>query len=168
MSSANRGRGKYRFNIIDILLILIIAVSVAAILFLYFYDGKISKNENEVNSVDIIYTVSQKEIPAILRGKINIGDLVTEEESLCELGQVIDVEYTDSVYSGYDSENNRFEEIYPGKIDVKIRISAEATVDENGIYSVNGYMLNIGRGAKLRLSYYTGETVIVSISEVSE
>lgn len=168
MSSANRGRGKYRFNIIDILLIIVIAVSVAAILFLYFYDGKISKNENEVNSVDIIYTVSQKEIPAILRGKINIGDLVTEEETLCELGHVIDVEYTDSVYSGYDSENNRFEELYPGKIDVKIRISAKAVVDENGIYNVNGYMLNIGKATELRFPYYTGETVIISVSEVNE
>lgn len=168
MSSANRGRGKYRFNVIDILLIVVIAVSIAAILFLYFYDGRMSKNENEVNSVDIIYTVSQKEIPAILRGKINIGDIVTEEESLCELGQVIDVEYTDSVYSGYDSENNRFEELYPGKIDVKIRISAKAVVDENGIYNVNGYILNIGKEAALRFPYYTGETVIVSISEVSE
>ena len=168
MSSANRGRGKYRFNIIDILLILIIVVSIAAILFLYFYDGKINKSEDEVNSVDIIYTVSQSEIPAILRGKINIGDLVTEGESLREIGQVIDVEYTDALYSGYDNENNRFEEIYPGKIDVKIRISAKAIVDENGIYNVNGYMLNIGKGVEVRFPYYTGETVIVSISEVSE
>ncbi len=168
MSSVNRGKGKYRFNIIDILLILVIVVSVAAILFLYFYDGKINKNEKEVNSVDIIYTVSQNELPAILRGKINIGDLVTEEESLSEIGQVIDVEYTDSVYSGYDNENNRFEELYPGKIDVKIRISAKAIIDENGMYNVNGYMLNIGKGAELRFPYYTGETVIVSISEVSE
>ncbi len=168
MSSANRGRGKYRFNIIDILLIVVIAVSISAILFLYFYDGRIIKNENEVNSVDVIYTVSQKELPAVLRGKINIGDLVTEEESLSELGQVIDVEYTDSVYLGYDGENNRFEELYPGKIDVKIRISAKAIVDKNGIYNVNGYMLNIGKEAALRFPYYTGETVIVSISEVSE
>ncbi|MBR5322616.1 MAG: DUF4330 family protein [Clostridia bacterium] len=168
MSSANRGRGKYRFNIIDILLIVVIAISVASILFLYFYDGKISKNENDVNSVDIIYTVSQKEIPSILRGKINIGDLVTEEGNLSEIGQVIDVEYTDSVYSGYDSENNRFEELYPGKIDVKIRISAKAIVDENGIYRVNGYMLNIGKEATIMFPYYVGDAVIVSISEVSE
>lgn len=168
MSTVNRGRGKYRFNIIDILLILVIVISVASILFLYFYDGRINNNENAENSVDIIYTVSQKEIPAILRGKINIGDIVTEEESLSELGQVIDVEYTDSMYSGYDNENNRFEELYPGKIDVKIRISAKAIVDENGIYNVNGYMLNIGKDTNLRFPYYTGETVIVSISEVSE
>lgn len=168
MSTVNRGRGKYRFNIIDILLILVIVISVASILFLYFYDGRIKNNENAENSVDVIYTVSQKEIPAILRGKINIGDLVTEGESLAELGQVIDVEYTDSVYSGFDSENNRFEELYPGKIDVKIRISAKATVDENGVYNVNGYMLNIGKEAELRFPYYTGETVCVSISEVSE
>ncbi len=168
MSSLNRGRGKYRFNIIDILLILVIVVSVAAILFLYFYDGKLGNDENDVDSVDIIYTVSQTEIPAILRGKINIGDSVAEAGTSALLGQVIDVEYTDSVYSGYDNENNRFEEIYPGKIDVKIRISAKAVIDENGFCNINGYVLNIGKEARLKFPYYTGDTVCVSISEVSE
>ena len=169
MSSVNKGRGKYRFNIIDVLLLLVIALSVASILFLYFYDGKVGEDKADVEQVDIIFTVSRTELPAILRGKINMGDSVLDADGGTALGTVIDVEYTDSVYTGYDSESGvKYEEIYPGKIDVKVRISAKAVIDENGMYNINGFVLNMGKEADLRFPYYTGRAVCVSVSEVSE
>ena len=167
MSTANKVKGKYRFNVIDILLLVVIAVSIGALLFLYLYDGQPENNDDKVKTVEIIYTVEQKEIPEILRGKINVGDSVTEAESLTNVGHVINVEYTDSVYSGYNSESNTtFEELYPGKIDLKVRISANAVVDEKGMYVVNGCVLNAGKELELRFPYYTGNTVCVLVSEV--
>ena len=169
MSSVNKGRSKYRFNIVDVLLLLIIVVSVGAILFLYFFDGSGADDKKSIDTVDVVYTVSQTDVPDILRGKINIGDSVTAEEGKILMGQVIDVEYTDAKYSVFDTESNSaFEELYPGKIDVKIRISANAVVDEKGICRINGYPLNLGKNIELRFPYYTGNTVCVSVSEVNK
>ena len=183
MSSVNKNRRKYRFNIVDILLLLIIVVSVAGILFLYFFDGSVGADEKKNETVDIIFTLSQTEVPDILRGKVNIGDSVTAADggkvnigdSVTaadggnELGEVTDTEYTDSVYTGYDSENNvTFEELYPGKIDVKIRVSESAIKGEDGLYRVNGYVLTPGQTIEVRFPYYTGEMVCTSISEVSK
>ncbi|MBE6643191.1 MAG: DUF4330 family protein [Clostridia bacterium] len=169
MSSVNKNRRKYRFNIVDILLLLIIVVSVAGILFLYFFDGSVGADEKKNETVDIIFTLSQTEVPDILRGKVNIGDSVTAADGGNELGEVTDTEYTDSVYTGYDSENNvTFEELYPGKIDVKIRVSESAIKGEDGLYRVNGYVLTPGQTIEVRFPYYTGEMVCTSISEVSK
>ncbi len=169
MSFANKGRGKYRFNIIDILLLVVIVLSVAAILFLFFYEGQQENGDKEINTVEIIYTVEQTQVPDILRGKIGMGDSVVEADGLTLIGQVIDVEYTDSVYSDFNNEtNSSFEELYPGKIDVRIRISAKAIVDENGLYTVNDFALNVGNQYELRFPYYTGNAVCISVSEVSE
>lgn len=76
MSTPNKTRGKYRFNIIDIMLLAVIAVSIIAIVFLFFYDGKKENTEDKVDTVEIIYTVEQTEIPGILRGKVNRGEAV--------------------------------------------------------------------------------------------
>ena len=168
MSSLNKARKKYRFNIIDVLLILTIIVSVAAIVFLYFYDGAEKGNKDDGEMVEIIYTVEQKAFPDLLRNKINIGDSVSDAEGNV-IGNVIDREYTDAVYSGIDSEGNFFEEEYPGKkrINVKVRVSALAELDENGFYTVNGRLIGRGQTLELCFPYYTGEMECVTISEVN-
>lgn len=169
MSDSNKIRAKYRFNIIDVLLLLIIVISIAAMLFLYFYNGKLNDGEKDVEKVKIVYAVKQTEVPAILRGKINTGDSVIDGETLNVIGSVMDLEYTDSVYELYDGDTeSRIEEKYPGKIDIKVWISAEAVVDENGLYVVNGCAVNSGKVTDLRFPNFTGEAVIVSVSEVSE
>lgn len=169
MSSANKSRGKYRFNIIDILLIVVIVVSLVAIAFLFFYNGSNESSEKQVNTVDIIYTVEQTELPTILRGKVNRGDGVMLSRENSSIGQVIDVEYTDTLYTGYDEENNRsFEAVYPGKINMRVKISAQAVVTEEGFYSVDGQLISAGTRLDVRYPFYTGEMVCISVSEVSE
>ncbi len=169
MSVVSKGRGKYRFNIIDVILIIVIAVSLASILFLFFYKGGQSAENDGENKVDIIYTVEQKELPDILRGKIGMGDSVYDGETGILMGQVIDVEYTDSVYEGYDTANNTVtRELYPGKIDVKVRISAEAVVDKDGVFRIDGCLVNVGKSFEMHFPFFCGEAVCVSVSEVSE
>lgn len=165
----SKGRGKYRFNVVDVILIIVIALSLASILFLFFFKGGQADSNDAETVSDIIYTVEQKELPDILRGKIGMGDSVYDGETGVYLGQVIDVEYTDSVYVEYDAANNTAaSELYPGKIDVKVRISSEAVVDENGGFRINGCLVNVGKGFELHFPYFVGDTVCVSVSEVGE
>ena len=171
MSSLEKGKKnkRYRFNIIDVLLIVVIVLAVSAILFLFFYDGGKDSGRAGEKSVELIYTVEQSNLTDILRGKINIGDSVLDSSTLENIGQVIDVEYTDSVYTGFDPESNAtFEAVYPGKIDMRVKISVKAYVGEDGIYYLNGNLFNVGKEMDLRFPFYTGKCVCVSVSEVSE
>ncbi len=162
-------RKKYQFNFIDVLLILIIVLSIAVIAFLTFYDGDIKSVKNDNAKVEVMYTIESRNIDNILRGKINRGDTVIDSESLKEIGQVVDVEYTDSVYTGFNSEKNeQFEALYAGHIDIKVKISATAELDENGVYSVNGYILNTGKEMEVIFPYYVGKGLCISFSEVNE
>jgi len=165
----NKNKRKYRFNIIDVLLLLVIVASLSGIVFLVVYDTDNIGAENNDKKVEIMYTLEARNVKSILRGKINIGDSVFKNEGKLVLGQVIDVEYTDSVYTGYDPvKKEQFEASYPGHIDMRVRISVSATVDDNGIYRVGGDMLNIGENMSVRFPFYTGEYVCISISEVNE
>lgn len=169
MNNANSQKRKYRFNIVDVLLLCLIVLSVCAIIFLMFYNKNGGISAESDNKTEIIYTVSQKELPDILRGKINMGDYVVRSSDLQPLGQVIDFQYTDSVYKYVDPETMLVTSgVYPGKIDLSVKISVDATKSEDGIYSINGQIINVGEEMDLRFPFYTGKAVCVSVSEVSE
>jgi hypothetical protein len=168
----NRGKQtkiKYRFNVIDIILLCVIAISLFSIVFLVFYKGDGNLSEKSDSTVEIVYTVKQTEIPDILRGKINMGDSAVLSDNQKTMGQVIDFQYTDSIYKYIDPSTELTSQmVYPGKIDVSVKISATATKSEDGIYRVNGQLVNVGEEIDLRFPFYTGKMVCVSVSEVSE
>ncbi len=165
LSSANKSKKRYRFNIVDIILLCVIFISIGAMIFLFFYDGKDNSADNGVKTVEITYTVKQTQVPNILRGKINNFDSVYDGEDMKSLGQVIRVNTPDSKYSVYDRESGQqVEEIYPGKIDIVIDITAEATVLADGRYSVNGKIINVGETMELRFPFYTCNAVCVAVS----
>ena len=169
MSSVSKKKGRYRFNVIDVILLVIVALALAAMLILALYDGDKNVLGDGDRDVELIYTVEQTQVSDILRGKINIGDSVIDGKSGIRLGQVIDVEYTDSVYSAYNPElEAHFEGLYPGKIDMRVRISVDASANKNGIYSVDGRIIGIGEEFDLRFPYYTGKALCITVSEVSE
>ncbi len=165
----NNRKNKYRFNIIDVLLLVLIVVSIASIVFLVLYNGNDSSVEKKDNTVEIVYTVKQTELPDILRGRINMGDTALLSDSKKNMGQVIDFQYTDSSYKYFDKESNTVNQsVYPGKIDVSVKISAVATKSDDGIYRVDGQIINVGSELDLRFPFYTGKTVCIAVSEVSE
>lgn len=168
MSIGNRNAGKYRFNVIDVILIAVIILSAVLMVTLYFYDRAPGEGDGEFQTVKIIYTVEMSEINDIFRGKINMGDSVMTENGETYGGHVIDVEYTDAVYKSYDSEGKSIEQPYPGKINVRARISAEAVIDGEGFYLVNGHVISPGKEFDVRFPYYTGVARCISLSEVSE
>lgn len=165
----NKRRNKYSFNIIDIILLIVIAISLCAVVFLFVYNGNDNDFEKKDNTVEIIYTVKQTELPDILRGKINMGEMVVTSNNLSKIGQVVDFQYTDSVYRYIDSETDTvIQSVYPGKIDMTVKISAIATKSDDGIYRINGQLVSVGEEIDLRFPFYTGKAVCVSVSEVSE
>ncbi len=164
----NRRKGKYRFNIIDVLLITVIVVSALAIAFLV-YNNRQDNTESSLKKVKIMYTLEDEAIDDILRGKVDIGNKVFTSDGSSQIGEVVDVEYSDAEYNGFDSEKNQsFTSVLPGHLDMRIVISANATVDNDGVYYVNGIRLNMGAELDVRFPFYTGNTVCVSVSEVNE
>ncbi len=165
----NKRKGKYRFNIIDVLLIIVIVLSVLAIAFLVYNSNKQEKNESDMKNVKIVYTIENKEIDDILRGKIDIGNALYTSDGKVKLGEVVDVEYSASEYQVYNSATGHDGSYtHPGLLDMRVVMSAEATVDESGIYYINGVRLNEGKDLEARFPLYTGKFVCTSVSEVNE
>ncbi len=165
----NKRKGKYRFNIIDVLLIIVIVLSVLAIAFLVYNSNKQEKNESDMKKVKIVYTIENKEIDDILRGKIDIGNALYTADGKVKLGEVVDVEYSSSEYEGFDSVSNQpVVSLHPGLLDMRVVMSAEAMVDGSGIYYINGVRLNEGKDLEARFPLYTGKFVCTSVSEVNE
>lgn len=165
----NKRKGKYRFNIIDVLLTAVIVLSIFAIAFLVYRSGKQEDDLDSMKNVKIVYTVENKEIDDILRGKIDIGNSLYSIDGKSKLGEVVDVEYSSSEYEYVDPENNQtVSAVLPGRLDMRVVVSAEAKVDENGIYYINGIRMNEGNEFEARFPSYTGKCVCVSVSEVNE
>ena len=117
----------------------------------------------------IVYTLEDKEIDDILRGKIDIGNALYTIDGKSRLGEVVDVEYSSSEYEWSDPENNQIVTfVLPGHLDMRVVVSSEAMVDENGIYYINGVRLNTGKEFDARFPFYTGKCVCISVSEVNE
>lgn len=162
-------KGRYRFNIVDVLLLLIIILSVAAIAFLFFYDGDTDQAEVKDDTYDIIYTVEQKQIPDILRGKVNMGDSVFASNGTSDIGHVIDFMYTDSRELYYDENMGHTNySVYEGKIDLTVKINVKATKKADGIFEINGQLISVGREIEVRFPFYTGTVVCSAVSEMSE
>ena len=169
MKKTTKIKGKYHFNIVDILLLSLIVISICAIVLIFMYDGANEKAENGQEFVEIIFTLEQSNMPDKLRGKINMGDNVLNSNTLDSIGTVINFQYTDSIYTAFDPETNTaFEGLYPGKIDLNVKLSAKAVVDNSGIYYVNGQRICAGEKMQVRFPFYGGDMVCLSVSEVSE
>lgn len=160
---------KYRFNIVDILLLALIAVCAISIVFLIFYDGKGGNTGGEDNTFEIIYTVEQKQIPDILRGKINMGDNMLTFDGKKNIGHVIDFMYTDSTQKYFDKEMNKTNYApLEGRIDLTVKVNAVAKKVADGVYEVNGQTISSGQEIEVRFPFYTGSVVCTAVSEMSE
>jgi len=165
----NKRKGKYRFNIIDILLVVIIIAAVLAIAFLVYSSDKKDAENGNMKNVKIVYTLENKEIDDILRGNIDIGNALYTIDGEAKLGEVVDVEYSASEYDIVDPESDqKTTSVLPGRLDMHVVMSAEAMVDESGIYYINGVRMNMGKEFDARFPSYTGKCICISISEVNE
>ncbi len=164
----NEKKKKYRFNLVDVILVLLILASAAAVVYLVFFEGKVTEGETS-EQTDVIYTLKAADTDSVFRGKINIGDEVIDKKTGNKVGEVIDVQYTDSTYKTYNAERGEAQNnAYPGKIDISVTVSASGMKDSDGVISVGSFKLAIGSRIVFRTPLFEAECICVSYSETGK
>ena len=152
MERKNKFAGMLRFNIIDVLLILIIlfAGSVAAYMFTSDNDAVVSDN-----TVEITYKIFVKEMDEDFRHLVSLNDKVVDSVGLFQIGEVVDLSYSNSVFVDTNSLGEFVYSDYPEKLDMVITVKARATVSE-GAYMIGGYAISVGTKVSFRVPDFTG------------
>lgn len=164
----NKEKIKFRFNLIDAVLVAVILA--AAVLLVYIFSSSSVSLFGGKSSVDIIYTVELRKIREEFRSEdlIKVGDSVTDSVTLYAIGEVVEeAVYEPFMYKGVDSEGKVKTEKYPDFMNITLTIRASADTSE-GIYSIGGYSMAVGKKVSLRVPNFTGEGYCTSIREVND
>lgn len=159
-------RKPFRFNIIDALFLLVIIAASGALIYILFFRGTESPSASP--RTDVEYKVELRMVREELKGKINIGDKVIDASKLYSIGEVTDVKYTTSTYTGVNNaEGILVYSDYPGYVNVTITVKASADTG-SGSYMIDGvYKINVGTYVSLRVPDFTGSGYCVSVEEVT-
>lgn len=152
---------KKSFNIADVVIILLI-VSIIG----YIAYTVVSSYANDFfeDKYNVEYTVKLSGVMKDFENNIKIGDIVTETESLSEIGKVVDVKTSPSIYIGSDQNGKTVTSDNPLFIDIVITVEAEATLPD-GIFTVNGYRITAGKDISLRVPDFIGKGTCTGIAE---
>lgn len=158
--------GKNKFNIIDLLLIAVIIA--AAVMLVLTVRGRSREASSGSKNTTITYELKLEKISDKLRDSVNPGDTVYYGPDKEAIGQVVSVEYHDSVYTYGNSGGQLETAAYPsGYIDAVIKINAKADAGESGGYNVNGCAVKLGSMITFSTPNFYGEGECVNISEES-
>lgn len=154
---------KHKFNFIDIILLTVILAAVVLLVYI-FMSGRIETFGNQ--SVLVEYQVSITRIREEFRGNVNVGDKVVDSVKLMSIGEVIDVQYSPSIFivSELNSGDLQYP-IYPEHLDMTITIRAEADL-EKGMYLIDGYRIAVGELVSIRVPDFTEIGYCTTIKEV--
>lgn len=146
-------RHAIRFNLIDVLLLLIMAAAICLLTYLIT-----TAAPGETGETELIYQVEVHRAPEEFRGLIDIGDQVVDTVTLYSIGEVIDVTYADSLYTG----ENRLDGTLvfspePGYLSITLTIRASAEPQGNSYLLGGGYSMAVGKLVSFRVPDYTGE-----------
>ena len=163
MKNSTPKKRKFKFNFIDIILLVVILAAVVLLAYI-FMSGRIEGFGS--NSMTIEYEVSIMRIREEFRGNINVGDKVVDSVKLMEIGEITNVQYSDSVYiiSELNSTEIRYP-IYPEHLDMTMTIRAEAVL-KDGLYMINGYHIAVGELVSIRVPNFTESGYCTTIREV--
>jgi len=154
---------KFRFNIVDVILLLIIAAASAALGYIFLSGSGSEKSD----TVEIVYTVDVPELRRELKNKIEPGDRVVDSVSLCDLGEVVSVEYLDQIYEGEDHKTGTLVySVHPGEMMLRLTVKATAS-KADGFYMINGYYMAVGVTVSFRTPGFMSNGPCMSVEEVS-
>lgn len=154
---------RIRLNIIDIILLLIIFIA-AALLVYIFVSGSIDSVSGD-KETKIAYTVLLTGIREEFRGKINIGDSVTDTVKLMPIGTVSNVRYEDYYSAQEDKTTGNIKySRFPGFINITIEVSADASL-KDGFYMIGGYGISVGTLVSLRVPAFTSQGYCTTLTE---
>lgn len=155
----------FSFNIIDVALIIIAFICICATVF-FFTNADITSSKSD-KKVTIEYTIEFNPLREEFRNLLEIGDGVTASTTMKNVGEIINVVYSDHLYYGTNNENGQtVTSTYPGKLNMTLTVRAEAVKTQTG-YSVNGYELFIGDDITIRTPDFTGtgKCTAINVSE---
>lgn len=157
---------KNKFNIIDLLLIAVIIA--ATVLLVLTVKGRRGEEASVSKNATITYELRLEKISDRLRDSVNPGDTVYYGQDKKAIGQVVSVEYHDSVYTYGNSGGQLETAAYPGGyVDAVIKINAKANAGESGGYEVNGCAVKLGSIITFSTPNFFGEGECVEINEES-
>ena len=162
---AFKGKKKNRkLNFVDIILLIIILAIASALI--YVFVSPYTKQIMSASTTKIEYKILVEGVRDELKYNISQGDKVTETTDLRVIGKVVSVEYSDTEYVGADSEGNSVIGKYPGKKDITVTISADAS-SAGGTYEVGGFGIAAGKTINFRVPGFTGEGSCIYVGEVA-
>lgn len=165
MKKPNAEKLKFRFNFIDVILIVVI-LAAAALLAYIFLSSDINLFESN-KKVEIEYKVEIRQVREEFRDFIAISDGVTDTVTQYALGEVVNVEYTTTRYTGVNHTTGElvFSD-YPEHINIIVTIRAKATASGD-VYSLGGYKVAVGKAIAFRVPDYIGEGYCIQLTEVA-
>lgn len=163
MKNTLPSKSKFKLNFIDIILIVIILAAVILLAYI-FMSGRIESFGD--STVQIEYEVTITGIRDEFRGFVNVGDKVIDAVKLMAIGEIVNVEYTDTVNILTSLTTGEIKySIYPEHLDMKMTIRAEAIVS-NGLYTINGYHIAVGELVSIRVPNFTESGYCTTLREV--
>ena len=155
---------KFRLNLIDIIIILVILTATALLVYV-FLSSDITLFEGS-RKVSIEYKVELRRVREEFRDFISISDHVTDTVTQYALGEVVDVEYAPTRYTGVNrSTGSLVFSDYPEHINITVTIQAEATVNGDD-YSLNGFKVAVGKQIPIRTPNFINEGYCTELMEV--
>lgn len=157
---------KGRFNLIDAI-ILLISVALMFVL-LWVFDPFEWFADFEKQEVSVTYVVEFSAVDKELADKISHGDIAINKQNEEIVGRVIDVA-TEPSYEWVPSsdESIMVKKQIEGKIDLKVTITVECTLEQGIGYMTNEKQIAVGSLFDLRFDNFVGSGYCVSM-EASE
>lgn len=154
---------KKRFNIIDFSILFLV---IAIIGFAIFWATPWSQGlKNKMNtSVALEYSIEIKDVDQEFINKITEGNSVVDSVSKSEIGTVMatpEVHEHEELSANQEGQGIMVE--YPGRYDLIVWISANASYKSGEGYFVNGCRIAVGEHMSLRFPNFTCEGYCISL-----
>lgn len=156
---------KKRINIIDLIALIVLVVVIA---FGIYKATDIKSITQGAVKAKIVYTVEVPNEEAKIMNYIEPDDKVFEDESLKQLGTVLDVTQKPyKVTTENVSDKKILTQEIPGKITLDIKIEADAD-KVNGNLSVDSINILVGKTLDLNIGNSYVKGVIIEVQDLSE
>ena len=158
---------KHKFNVVDAAIIIVIVALVVFAVF-FFVGGDDNNTTSDLPSVRIEYEIEFRTMRDEFADKLIIGDSVTDAVLLYRLGQIVDVQVTDAVYTGTNLLTGEVVlSDYPDFSDVVVTVSADAVMGADGRYILDGeYDLAVGNTVSIRTPNFNGTAYCIGINQL--
>lgn len=158
---------RFSFNIIDFLLIALMAAAAFALIYLFTRPDSSAGTSEEQGAV-IEYRITLPSVREEFQGKAGIGDAIWLSGVGTDLGEVVNVTYSDATVMVIDKENGKQVIVAdPGRLTMTLTIRANAEMND-GFYRINGFEIQLGKKIGFCLPGFTGSGSVSYLHKTEE